>query len=320
MFCAEDVLDELAVTTRQKSRSSRVQLLCSRTNPHYALKGECSGICKFSRLGSAQYACAKRLVGTDLPRTDLKPTQMDRAIVYRHVDHLVAEGHVKVSSVAVHTSINKRKTVKILNLPEISENALSQFIMGLSERLASTYTGNSTNRKITVTEHTEAQVPVVPAKEARAALFQPGTNLASDNHTAQADVADVTSSMRRSTLLSSLLINSEKNARIVTMYRAISRAFNNSDGKRSILSPAHRAFSLDMLFSEITVSEWYQCVSCSRHADNFKAYLRDPATNDPKIRNVLSDVRPSGCFKGQGTKHKFLTWCVTWKNQSSSSH
>ena len=283
----------------------------------HALREEAGGICERHRMVHVQIAYAKRVAGTDAPGANPVATQMDRVVVTRLLNQLAAEGRLKFSTLAVWTTTGKAKDIEVVYLPETDQSTIRNFGRLLSERLANMYiVKRPTKTQIPATEYTEIRVPVVPAKDRRAALLdrRDSTTLASNKHTSHADVANVTPEIRRATLLGDLRVihclygyRSGKNARLQTMHNAIVNAFSGTQKAKSIVSTAPRIFSLDMLFTEITAREWFYCISYIRYSERLEQFIRDPANKNVKIRDVPSAVRPRGCFKGHGAKQKLLS-------------
>lgn len=275
---------------------------------------DAGGIMETTRLLNFHTAWVKETAGTDRPNAPLVLGQMDRSVYKRTIKQLAESGRVKSTKVAVPTMTGRTNMVEIISMPELSPADFQQYVRKVQSETAAVFTKmRPVRQQIPGTEFTEVVIPVdnpiVPLKVSRAALkpTKPGAAVEPD---ADASVA-ITPETRRARLIEDQIVApallgvmSGKIARVATMHQAIVNAFVNA--KSHVVSTSPRVFSLELLFSEIPVAKWYNCVSSMRHSDELEAYLRDPETGKTKLRDVPANLRMYQSYGGYGNKEKLL--------------
>lgn len=273
---------------------------------------DAGGVMEVVKLLNFHTNWVKEYAGTDHPNAPLINATMDRTVFKRTINQLVDGGRIKSTKVAVPTMTGRNLTVEIVSTLDVSKADFQAYVRRVQSETAATFTGKRPVRQqIESTEFTEIVVeptkPIVPVKTTRAAL-RPKTARTAQEPNVDPSV-DLSPENRRGILLKDqvvtpaiLGVHSGKIARIATMHQTIVSSFNTA--KDNVISRSPRIFSLELLFTEIPIGKWYQCVSSTRHTDELEAYLLDANTNQTKMRDVPANVRLYQSWGGYGNKEK----------------
>ena len=273
---------------------------------------EFGGVLSDHKLRNEHYEWTKRVAGTDAPFAPAIAAQMDRQVFRRAVASLQSQGRLKQTIAKVPTTTGRWVSSVILYLPETSQEMVQSYILELGTTLSQLLTPPKTPRtSIAATEFTEVRIPSRSSAKSKLKTDVSSRREALATPTQDRSEQAVDPAERRAALFKEIHVVSflygflsGRGARLETFHKAIMGAIRRSSNSEFISSSTPIIIALPFLFHDLSVKEWYSCISSARYSEELEEYLHDPVKRNTKLSDLPSQFQPAGGFGGHRSKTK----------------
>jgi hypothetical protein len=255
---------------------------------------ELGGVMAENKLLAEHRDWTARVAGTDAPSAPTLAYGMDRHVFKRTITMLQNDGRIKMTKAQIPTPTGRWIQVEVVYLSNLPWDDVQTYIRALASSTSFTLQGKRTDpTRIPEANFTEVRAPNV------------------SKTTVKVDKAPAAEMTKREALLKEKNVasylygwKSGRWVRMQVLHRAIIQAMARASGRTSLISSLPKVFAIPLLFEELTIGDWFECVMTMFYDPELEQWLNGPVKRQTRLRELPMRMRPPGGFSCAAARAK----------------